>query len=326
MTQSKLSLGFRMDTQRGERVLFQLMNAVLGGTASSKLFQNVREKESLCYYCSSGFSWSSCSLTIDSGVDTVNMDRTEEAIFQQIEAMQRGEVTEEELLYAKLALKNSMGSLQDSLHSVENWYLGPHLRPARADPGTGGGAAHVLHRGRRGGGRPQAGARGGLPPEGRGVLRWNWNACPAAAWGIFTTTAVIPPGWRFSSTPRSGAAPLTPYSAPGTARWTTASSAATRRRRSRCRKASPTIWSTSSSRARTGTPLPGTPAPGPAPTPTPPSRPPAISSPAPTTSTSLWRSCWTLYSLPTLQRRPWPKSRGLSARRSKCTTTTPSGR
>ena len=124
VTQSKLSLGFRMDTQRGERVLFQLMNAVLGGTASSKLFQNVREKESLCYYCSSGFSWSSCSLTIDSGVDTVNMDRTEEAIFQQIEAMQRGEVTEEELLYAKLALKNSMGSLQDSLHSVENWYLG----------------------------------------------------------------------------------------------------------------------------------------------------------------------------------------------------------
>lgn len=124
VTQSKLSLGFRVDTQRGERVLFQLMNAVLGGTASSKLFQNVREKESLCYYCSSGFSWSSCSLTIDSGVDTANMDRTEEAIFQQIEAMQRGEVTEEELLYAKLALKNSMGSLQDSLHSVENWYLG----------------------------------------------------------------------------------------------------------------------------------------------------------------------------------------------------------
>ena len=90
---------------------------------SSKLFLNVREKMSLCYYCSSAFSWASGALFIDSGVEPDNMDRAEEAIQAQLDAICQGDVTEEELSHAKLAMRNSLRSVADSLPRVENWYL-----------------------------------------------------------------------------------------------------------------------------------------------------------------------------------------------------------
>lgn len=137
VSQGKLSLAFLADVPPQERMLFQLMSAVLGGTASSKLFLNVREKMGLCYYCSSSFLWASGALYIDSGVEPGNMDRAEDAILAQLDAMQQGRVTEEELLHAKLALKTSLGSMNDSLQEMENWYLGrtfdnPGLAPEEA--------------------------------------------------------------------------------------------------------------------------------------------------------------------------------------------------
>lgn len=123
LSQSKLSMAFRLDAKPEERMLFQLMSAVLGGTPSSKLFQNVREKMSLCYYCSSSFSSASNALFVESGVETANLEKTEEAVLGQLAALQRGDVTEEELTFAKLALSNALHSVGDSLGAVENWYL-----------------------------------------------------------------------------------------------------------------------------------------------------------------------------------------------------------
>ena len=74
---------------------------------------------SLCYYCSTGLYANSRALFISSGVETENLRRTEEAIYQQIEALQRGELSEEELLSAKLALCNSNRSVTDSLFAIE---------------------------------------------------------------------------------------------------------------------------------------------------------------------------------------------------------------
>lgn len=123
LSQSKLSMAFRLDTAPEERMLFQLMNAVLGGTPSSRLFQNVREKMSLCYYCSSSFSGVSGTLFVESGVETENLEKTENAVLEQVKALQQGNVTEEELTFAKLALCNALHSVGDSLGAVENWYL-----------------------------------------------------------------------------------------------------------------------------------------------------------------------------------------------------------
>lgn len=124
VSQSKLSIGFRVDSAADERLLFQLMSAVFGGVPSSKLFQNVREKMGLCYYCSSSYQHLSRSLYVDSGVETENLEQAEQEIMEQLALLQQGEITEEELLSAKLALCNSFRSVGDSLGAVESWNLG----------------------------------------------------------------------------------------------------------------------------------------------------------------------------------------------------------
>ncbi len=123
LAQSKLSLAFRVDAGPEERLLFQLMSAVLGGVPSSKLFQNVREKMGLCYYCSSAYGPLSRAIYVESGVETENIEKAEQEILNQLHELQAGNITAEELLSAKLALCNAFRSVEDSLGAMENWYL-----------------------------------------------------------------------------------------------------------------------------------------------------------------------------------------------------------
>lgn len=141
VAQSKLTMALRAEVPAEERLVFQLMSAVLGEPTSSKLFQNVREKQSLCYYCDSAFSWVNNALFIESGVETENLDRAEEAILGQLAALQRGEVTKEELEYAKLYMCNSLRAVKDSLHRVESWYMSRAFDRSEMSPGQ---AADIL--------------------------------------------------------------------------------------------------------------------------------------------------------------------------------------
>lgn len=134
LSQSKLSLGFRVDFDPKERLLFQLMSAVFGGVPSSKLFRNVREKMGLCYYCSSMFSSLGRSLYVESGVETENIQRAEKEIFRQLSLLQAGEISEEELSAAKLSLCNAFHSVGDSLHTQENWHLSQSFYPDPLTP------------------------------------------------------------------------------------------------------------------------------------------------------------------------------------------------
>ncbi len=134
LSQSKLSMAFAVDFRPEERLAFQLMSAVFGGTPSSKLFRNVREKQSLCYYCSSVFDAAGSTLYVESGVETENLVRAEEAILHELDALQQGEVTEEELDAAKLALCNAMRSVRDSLNAVENFCVSRLFDPVLEPP------------------------------------------------------------------------------------------------------------------------------------------------------------------------------------------------
>ena len=60
---------------------------------------------------------------MQSGVETANLERAEEAILTELRAMQAGEISDEEILHAKLALCNSYHSVADSAASMESWYL-----------------------------------------------------------------------------------------------------------------------------------------------------------------------------------------------------------
>lgn len=135
IAQSKLAMAYRVQAAPEERMLFLLASAVLGEPTSSKLFLNVREKQGLCYYCDSAFSWVNSALFIESGVETADLEPAEEAILEQVAALQRGEITPDELRYAQLYLCNSLRAVEDSLHRVESWYLGRTFDQDGLSPG-----------------------------------------------------------------------------------------------------------------------------------------------------------------------------------------------
>ena len=133
LAQSKLVLGLHVGTEKKDRLVTKLMAVIFGGTPSSKLFLNVREKQSLCYYCSARHDTPKNVIFVESGVETANLDRAQEAVLAELSAMQRGEISEEEILHAKLAMVNSYNAVGDSAASIETWYLsGMLLNDARS--------------------------------------------------------------------------------------------------------------------------------------------------------------------------------------------------
>lgn len=112
---------------RGEAVL-RVANAVLGGLPSSRLFTNVREKQSLCYYCASSYSSFSGVLGIDSGVDHQNAERASEAILAEFTALQNAPVSDWELDAAHLALTNAFDTAKDHADALANWVFLEQMR------------------------------------------------------------------------------------------------------------------------------------------------------------------------------------------------------
>ena len=122
VTQGKLAMGFRCVTDDVPAMI--LANLLFGGTSNSKLFMNVREKLSLCYYASSLYARSKGILTVSSGIETKDYDRALAEILHQLEAVQRGEWEDWELAAARSAMRASLQSLGDSQGAMENYYLG----------------------------------------------------------------------------------------------------------------------------------------------------------------------------------------------------------
>ena len=104
VTQGKLAMGWRLGESMEEPDVPALLvfNAVFGGSVTSKLFMNVRERLQLCYYASSGLDWQKGLLLVSSGVAFDKLGAARDEIFTQLEAMKRGEVTAEELEAARL--------------------------------------------------------------------------------------------------------------------------------------------------------------------------------------------------------------------------------
>lgn len=125
IAQSKLVMGFRCayPHNKKESLANSLMSVILGGTPTSKLFLNVREKQSLCYYCASRVENSKGIMLIDSGVETKNIEKAEDAINEQLRLLKNGCISEDEMSAAKLALKNALISSLDSLGALQSFYI-----------------------------------------------------------------------------------------------------------------------------------------------------------------------------------------------------------
>lgn len=126
LTQSKLNLGYAMDVYYGQQERFALMvfNGLFGGFPHSRLFMNVREKESMAYYASSSYDTFRGFVSVQTGIDGENRERVLHLIAQQLESLQRGEITAEELAQTKAMLKNSfLLSLDSPQAMIEAAYL-----------------------------------------------------------------------------------------------------------------------------------------------------------------------------------------------------------
>lgn len=124
-SQSTLCLGFKTSVTLDHplhpaQVVFK---EILSDSPVSLLFTNVREKESLCYYCSALSETGKGLFVISCGVDKKNAQKAENAIFEQIEAIQKGLFSDDLIELAKKALISSYKDLYDSPAYLEAWYL-----------------------------------------------------------------------------------------------------------------------------------------------------------------------------------------------------------
>lgn len=123
--QCKLVMGFRTGVASPEDVMAtRVMIALLGGTPHSKFFLNIREKMSLCYYCSARFDRYKGLMIVESGVQKSNLDKTKQEVLNQIKSIQDGDFDDSQIEATKLSLSNTFRTVSDSIGSLEDWYIG----------------------------------------------------------------------------------------------------------------------------------------------------------------------------------------------------------
>ena len=142
LKQSKLHIGYRTFVTYKDEDYFalQLFNGLFGGFSHSKLFVNVREKNSLAYYAASRFESHKGLLFVMSGIEAKNYEKAVEIIKEQMLAMQNGEFSEEEIHQTKSVIQNQIleaidtprgfvemlyhGIISDRTRPVEEWLTG----------------------------------------------------------------------------------------------------------------------------------------------------------------------------------------------------------
>ena len=132
VTQGKLGMGFSCGSDDMPALL--MGNTLFGGSSNSKLFLNVREKLSLCYYASSTYVRSKGILTVSSGIETADYDRAEAEILRQLDEIRQGLWEDWELTAARESLLSALQALGDSQGALENYYLGLAATGRRETP------------------------------------------------------------------------------------------------------------------------------------------------------------------------------------------------
>ena len=122
--QGKLVMGFSADMWGDDdnTLPLMVMTDIFGGGPYSKLFSNVREKMSLCYYCSASTVRQKGLVTVDSGVEAENADKAKREILNQLDAVKNGEFTDFEYEASLKSIRDSLNSYNDSQVTLDTWY------------------------------------------------------------------------------------------------------------------------------------------------------------------------------------------------------------
>lgn len=129
VNQGKLNLGLRMNVRYADEDYAKALvyNGILGAYPHSKLFMNVREKESLAYYCSSRYDAHKGILTIQSGIEFANYEKALNIIEQQLDDVKKGIISDEELEQTKAMLSNAMREMLDSANDIAGFDFNKHF-------------------------------------------------------------------------------------------------------------------------------------------------------------------------------------------------------
>ncbi|MGN1001277.1 MAG: EF-P 5-aminopentanol modification-associated protein YfmF [Oscillospiraceae bacterium] len=128
--QGQLALGFRLGDamEDPDFAAIRVFNALYGGGYTSKLFLNVRERLSLCYYVYSGCDSFKGVMVVSSGIDPANVEVARGEILDQLEKVKAGDFSEEELSAARRTVASDLRSATDSAGSLESFYLSQTLK------------------------------------------------------------------------------------------------------------------------------------------------------------------------------------------------------
>ena len=128
VTQGKLIIGLDVSLKEEKEKYYALMyNSILGGTANSKLFQNVREKESLAYVASSSYLRYKSNIFINCGIEIKNYEKALNKIKEQLEDMKNGSFTEEDIANSKKVIISTIKSIDDEQDTEITYFLGQEL-------------------------------------------------------------------------------------------------------------------------------------------------------------------------------------------------------
>ena len=124
VNQAKLVMGLRAGMNNANDNYFPLrvMTDIFGGGPYSRLFLNVREKMSLCYYCGARLVREKGIIIIQSGIEEENYEKAVNEIFNQLEVMKKGEFTEEDFNSSIISLCDAFKGVEDSPVGICNFY------------------------------------------------------------------------------------------------------------------------------------------------------------------------------------------------------------
>ncbi|MCL2212896.1 MAG: insulinase family protein [Oscillospiraceae bacterium] len=125
-SQGKLGLAFSFPTSLSEypyQPKLALFHEILSGSPVNRLFYNVREKHSLCYYCNASIESKIGLMTIMTGIEVARRTEAERVIIHQITDMAAGNVSDDELATAKLSLSSGYRKISDRPDGLQAWYL-----------------------------------------------------------------------------------------------------------------------------------------------------------------------------------------------------------
>ncbi len=122
--QGKLVMGFSSEMYGDDDVTLPLMimGDIFGGGPYSRLFSNVREKMSLCYYCSAASVRSKGLVTVDSGVEMQNAEKAQKEILAQLDIIKNGEFSDFEFSSSVKSITDTLKSYYDSQVLLDTWY------------------------------------------------------------------------------------------------------------------------------------------------------------------------------------------------------------